>query len=356
MESQGILEPASVGGVRCPHCGERTPAGRPGEVADCSHCDHSFVLPGGAQSPEAPAGVDAPAVLPEFERDEEGTAGGEWYGDVGLLRTGAIGAAATALFYLAAVLPLREVYLGQLFMERGWVPYVISFLAAWAGALLVVKFARLDRASRALRLDLLPRKRAARISVENAPAFLEGLSLMPPEFQHDPLVRRLRLGLEHFETRGRVSETTEQLRNLAQSDEARVESSFTMLRVFIWAIPILGFIGTVMGIGASVAGFSDSVASAPNLEIMKDSIGAVTSGLGVAFDTTLLALVVSIFIMFPTSSLQKAEESLLAGIDDYCRKHLVSRLEEEDADDADERALDRLADKLVERLRERSPR
>jgi hypothetical protein len=60
---------------------------------------------------------------------------------------------------------------------------------------------------------------------------------------------------------------------------------------------------------------------------MKQSIGAVTSGLGVAFDTTLLALVMSIFIMFPTSSLQKAEEDFLDRVDVYCEQHLGRRLD-----------------------------
>jgi biopolymer transport protein ExbB/TolQ len=99
-----------------------------------------------------------------------------------------------------------------------------------------------------------------------------------------------------------------------------------MLRVFIWAIPILGFIGTVLGISEAVSGFSDSVNSAASLEVMRESIGSVTTGLGVAFDTTLLALVMSIVIMFPMSALQKAEEEYLGRCDDYCDLHLSNRV------------------------------
>jgi len=129
-----------------------------------------------------------------------------------------------------------------------------------------------------------------------------------------------------------------------------------MVRVFIWAIPILGFIGTVMGIGASVGGFSESVASAGDLEVMKDSIGTVTTGLGVAFDTTLLALVMSIFIMFPTSSLQKAEQDFLAAVEDYCRQHMIPRLDDggvaDPSDPPSDEALSLAADRLAERLAE----
>jgi len=155
---------------------------------------------------------------------------------------------------------------------------------------------------------------------------------------------------------------SEQLAMQASVDAAAVESSYTMVKVFIWAIPILGFIGTVMGIGASVGGFSESVAAAADLDVMKDSIGTVTTGLGLAFDTTLLALVMSIFIMFPTSSLQKAEEDFLANVDDYCRQHLIARLDDTPPDDAprDEvellQAVDRLADELATRLERRLPK
>jgi biopolymer transport protein ExbB/TolQ len=154
------------------------------------------------------------------------------------------------------------------------------------------------------------------------------------------------------------------LRNQAERDENVVESSYTMLRVFIWAIPILGFIGTVLGIGASVGGFSESVSEAANLEVMKDSIGVVTSGLGVAFDTTLLALVMSIFIMFPASSLQKAEEEYLDRVDQYCQRHLISRLDDGSvgapglAGDTAviQRTAERLADELLVALERRGPK
>jgi len=112
----------------------------------------------------------------------------------------------------------------------------------------------------------------------------------------------------------------------ARLDSDVLDSSYTMLRVLVWAIPILGFIGTVLGISQAVSGFSESVGSAANLEVMRESIGSVTTGLGVAFDTTLLALVMSILIMFPLSALQKAEEELLAHCDRYCDRNLLNRL------------------------------
>jgi len=85
----------------------------------------------------------------------------------------------------------------------------------------------------------------------------------------------------------------------------------------------------VIGIGSAVGGFSETLEAAASLDAMKESIGSVTAGLGVAFDTTLQALVMSILIMFPANAVQRMEEELVAAVDDYCAERLVLRLEDE---------------------------
>jgi biopolymer transport protein ExbB/TolQ len=100
--------------------------------------------------------------------------------------------------------------------------------------------------------------------------------------------------------------------------------------VFIWAIPILGFIGTVMGLGGAVG--SLGVQDTTNIEGIKDSLGAITGGLGTAFDTTLVALIMSLLLKLPASSLQKAEEDLLNWVDEYCNENLLKRLKERDGE------------------------
>ncbi|MFH1268221.1 MAG: hypothetical protein ABIK89_21080 [Planctomycetota bacterium] len=98
--------------------------------------------------------------------------------------------------------------------------------------------------------------------------------------------------------------------------------------MFIWAIPILGFVGTVIGISASVGAFSGALESAQEISGLKDSLNDVTGGLATAFDTTLIALVMSMLVMFPSSSLQKAEEDLLNWVDEYCNENLLKRLQD----------------------------
>ncbi len=260
--------------------------------------------------------------------------------------TGAVAAVVTLVFYVAVVTPLSGSYFADLFGERGWVPYGITWLSAWAGVLLVIKAQLLSGQRRALELDLLPEAIAARITPGNAPDFRAHLKdvasrrlprpalagALVPDASRSFLIERLENALERFRMRRSAPDVVDHLAGQSQLGANAVDSSYTMIRVFIWAIPLLGFIGTVIGISAAVAGFSDSVAAAVDLDVMKQSIGGVTTGLGVAFDTTLLALVMSIVIMFPASSLQKAEEDFLNRVEAYCDEQLGRRLDDGEAE------------------------
>jgi biopolymer transport protein ExbB/TolQ len=313
--------------VACPYCDGVVPAASPGggepapgEIVDCPHCDRSFAL----ARPDAPFGPDAtPPRLRGARRLRAATPT-----DVSLSLTGLAAAVATALFYLGVVVPLRGTYLGELFGNRGWVQHAITFLTFWSVAILALKYRALASQAGALEADLLPARIAERITPENAHVFASFLRGLPEHGKRNFLVDRVERALHHFRARRRALEVVDQLGAQAQADASAVASSYTMIKVLIWAIPILGFIGTVIGIGAAVGGFSSAVAAAVDLEVMKDSIGTVTTGLGVAFDTTLLALVMSLGIMFPASSLEKAEEDFLAAVEDWCDENLVRRLDD----------------------------
>jgi len=338
--------------IDCPHCGQPNarPEGDLDAILDCRRCSRSYA------APRPPAQGGAGAALPGASESLHARCPT----DVGLGRSGVAAAIVTVLFYAAIVRPLGDTYFGELFAARGWVPYVIAWLSAWAGLLLAGKAHLLAAQRRALVLDLLPEALSTRITTQNAASFRRLLrqvadrELAPTRFLASKTARslvvdRIDRALEHFRMRGAVGDVVDQLGNQSQLDANAVESSYTMIRVFIWAIPLLGFIGTVLGISAAVAGFSDSVAQAVDLDVMKQSIGAVTNGLGVAFDTTLLALVMSIFIMFPTSSLQKSEEDFLDRVDAYCEQHLARRLADADPEEAGDGpdpvgSLTRLAD------------
>ena len=112
----------------------------------------------------------------------------------------------------------------------------------------------------------------------------------------------------------------------AARDTAMSDLTYTLARTMMWVIPILGFIGTVQGLGAAVGGFADFLSGAAELSAIKGAIAQVTISLGVAFDTTFLALMLVTFVQFPLTSIMRRETTLLSEIDIYLDEHFISRL------------------------------
>ena len=122
---------------------------------------------------------------------------------------------------------------------------------------------------------------------------------------------------------GRVSTwiSNENSRDVGMSD-----LTYTLARTNIWAIPIFGFIGTVQGLSSAVGGFAEFLQGEAELAAIKGAIANVTIGLGVAFDTTFLALMLVTVLQFPISSVGRREATLLGEIDVYLDEHFISRL------------------------------
>lgn len=233
----------------------------------------------------------------------------------------------SAAFYAGLHTTLKGGYLWGLFLTHGWVPPTIVFLGTWAAAILLLKTLAVLRQRAALRVDPLPLEPGETVKPNNVAEFLEHVRGLPSPARGSIFLRRVRCALEHFESRGNTADTQRMLQAQAGMDADSVDSSYTLLRVLIWAIPILGFIGTVVGIGEAVAGFSGSIENVEDMALIKESLTGVTTGLSTAFETTLVALVVSILVMFPARSLQKAEEDLLGAVNEYCNDDLLLRLE-----------------------------
>ena len=246
--------------------------------------------------------------------------------DVGALR--AFGLAVPlygALLLLASAAPAGA---REILLERGWPPHATLALAALALAILAVKAIGLRRQRRAFRLELLSGG-AARISPAGAAEIVDGVDALrglrrPPSF----LVERVRRVLAQYASRGEVVEASAANDAESDADAAAVAASYATVKVLVWAMPILGLIGTVIGLSGAVGAFSHAMSGAEQLDTIKDSLRQVTTGLAVAFDATFVALVASILGMLPMTWLQKAEDKLVNDVDDYCITHVLARLGE----------------------------
>ncbi len=126
------------------------------------------------------------------------------------------------------------------------------------------------------------------------------------------LVSRLNLFLNHHDDD--VDET------FGIKEREYMRGSFSLSRFMVWAVPIMGFIGTVWGISNGISHFSDAMTATNSVTdvsaMLKENLPMVTSSLATAFDTTLLALLLSIPLMMLMLSLEKSEEAYLINLDE----------------------------------------
>src|SRR5262249_50114828 len=119
--------------------------------------------------------------------------------------------------------------------------------------------------------------------------------------------------------RGSAQELDDHLRDLADADALALENSYSLVRFITWAIPILGFLGTVLGITGAISGVTP--------DKLEHDLNSVTDGLAMAFDTTALALGLTMITMFLTFLVERTETSMLDAVDRYTDRHLAHRFE-----------------------------
>jgi len=87
---------------------------------------------------------------------------------------------------------------------------------------------------------------------------------------------------------------------------------------------LMGFIGTVIGMSQAVGSFDAVLSNADNVDGLKNGLVKVTGGLGTAFDTTYLALVISVILAFPLNVCERDEDRLLSQIDGVVREAVMA--------------------------------
>jgi len=153
--------------------------------------------------------------------------------------------------------------------------------------------------------------------------------------QSSYLVRRLREALDLVVRTGSADTLEDHLKYLSDLDAARAAQSYGLVRFVIWAIPIMGFLGTVIGITDAIACLSPS---------QLDNMTGVVSGLGTAFDTTAIALGLSMVLMLMQFIVDRSEQGLLGEVDEAAWSALAGRFQSLAGDGGATLAVARLAE------------
>ncbi len=190
-------------------------------------------------------------------------------------------------------------------------------LMFWALAILGFKGRICYRQRKQLGVDLLNLPATLPIGPEDTRGLLERLSAVSSSAKENLLPRALRLGIQRFGVTESVQDSATAVRDLCESEMERQESELSIIRYIAWAIPSVGFIGTVRGIGSALAQANRAV---------EGDITGVTQNLGVAFNSTFIALVISIVLMFFIHQLQLVQERLVFDTESYCNDNFIARL------------------------------
>lgn len=190
-------------------------------------------------------------------------------------------------------------------------------LMFWALAIMAFKAVATIRHRSLLHRELIPLAEGLRILPEDTRELSRQIQALQPYERNGLLPRALLAGLQRFSSTRNVQDVAEATRAYCAAEGERLESELSMIRYIAWAIPSIGFIGTVRGIG-------DALGLA--YQAIEGEIFGVTRSLGVAFNSTLIALLISIVLMFMLHQLQLMQERYVLDTEAYCEENLTRHL------------------------------
>ena len=207
--------------------------------------------------------------------------------------------------------------------ERSFVVVIRDFeqeacfiLLIWALAIMGYKGRRTLHEQSLLDRRLLDIPEGTSVLPADAREYSRSLEALPDQEQDYLLPRTLLSALQRFATTGSIQAVSDTLKESCEIEADRLDSELSMVRYIAWAIPSIGFIGTVRGIGEALGQAYKAV---------EGDITGVTVSLGVAFNSTFVALVLSIIIMFCLHQLQLSQERLVLDCQRYADKRLLRR-------------------------------
>ena len=194
-------------------------------------------------------------------------------------------------------------------------------LMLWAFAIMAYKAYSAIRERSLLQRDLLHVREGVRILPEDTREYARSLQSLPERLRNLLLPRVLLAALERFGSTRNVQDVSSVANSLCEAEGDRLESELAMIRYIAWAIPSIGFIGTVRGIGQALGEAHKAV---------EGDIAGVTENLGIAFNSTFVALVISIVVMFLVHQLQLLQERLVFDSQTYVDHNLIRHMQTRD--------------------------
>jgi biopolymer transport protein ExbB/TolQ len=193
---------------------------------------------------------------------------------------------------------------------------IIHFL--WAMLIMGYKALLVRRERRMLDRDLIHVPEGIKVLPEDAKDYARQLEGLPAEDKSMLVVRALQRTLDRFAATRSIRDSAETSRAVCDAEADRLDSGFAMIRYIAWAIPAIGFVGTVRHISEALLQAHKAVSG---------DITNVTSSLGIAFNATFVALSLTIVLMFFLHQLQQTQEGFVHNTDHWIDQHLIRHMQ-----------------------------
>lgn len=192
---------------------------------------------------------------------------------------------------------------------------ICFILMIWGSFLILSKCRTILRNNYLFTVDLIEEASEENVEPEK---IIEKLDTeLSAERISSPLIQTLRTALWRYAGTRNVQNLSDAIESSVEAIAIRQDAENSMIRYLIWAIPSIGFIGTVRGIGEALSLADKALAG---------DIAGMTNSLGVAFNSTLVALLISIFLMFLFHQLQRLQDGQIVDIQAYCDQYLLARI------------------------------
>jgi biopolymer transport protein ExbB/TolQ len=211
------------------------------------------------------------------------------------------------------VLQLRSIYV----ILKDHEQELCVILCMWSLFLLGRQFQETRKARTLLDREYVKIADSQVVLPEDARVYSRPIEALPKEEQASFLPRLLMVAFNRFGATRSVQDAAEAVRDECEFETAALDTKLSMVRFTAWAIPAVGFVGTVRGIGAALQEAQGA---------MGGDISGVTMGLGVTFNATLTALVSCIIVMFWMHQLQQFQDRLVLDCRTYVDKSLLRKL------------------------------
>ncbi|MBL1208353.1 MotA/TolQ/ExbB proton channel family protein [Geminocystis sp. GBBB08] len=262
-----------------------------------------------------------------------------------------LGALGLTIIIYAILFPFQQSYLGILLYQRGFTQHLAIFFSCIVAIITVNKYQKIIKETNILNKIGVPDN----INFHDHKSYQ--LVSLQEDFARTPtmITKRLSRILNAYILSGSRKIVTELALDDSSFYLSASESSYALPRILVWAIPLLGFIGTVLGISQAVNGFNGFLNNTAQVDQIKEGIATVTTGLAIAFDTTLLALFLSVMVMIPLVIVEKMESQLLLNTEIYINDHILPRLKEHKEPQEIELKTQLISEQIINIIEEKLP-